>query len=169
MRKLLQWGIRSTSLYFVKKEFHNPYILSKLADFHKIDQTGTNYPRSIYSPFEISRSDSYEEIARLQKIDEDRRAEEKKKRDFPRPATPGPGSAIRPQTPQINQLNSTSSLPARPPTPGNSLISPGLLDGGLTDAQIAAAKSKAKAAAAAAAIDQEFSKKVKDKHEPNEK
>lgn len=32
------------------KNFHNPYILSKIAKLYNIDQTGSNYPPDIYNP-----------------------------------------------------------------------------------------------------------------------
>jgi len=138
---------------FRQKEFHNPDILTKLADYHNIDPIGSNYPRSQYDPHEFSRADYYDDLARIQRIEEDKKAEERKK-EFAR----------------TNSMTSllTGTLPLRPPTPGQGVpnipIPLAGLDGGLTEAQIAAAKSKAKAAAAAAAaaIGQEFSKKAKE-------
>jgi len=134
-----------------QKEFHNPYILTKLADYHNIDSNGSNYPRSHYDPHEFSRSDYYDDLARIQRVEEEKRAEERKK-EFARTNS---------GTPLL-----TGTLPLRPPTPGQGVPNIPIpltgLDSGLTEAQIAAAKSKAKAAAAAAAIGQEFSKKAKE-------
>lgn len=47
------------------KQFHNPYILDKIAQLYSIEQKGSNYPPDIYDPKEWESHD-YERIAKRQ-------------------------------------------------------------------------------------------------------
>eukprot|EP00457_Paulinella_chromatophora_P002916 gb/GEZN01002921.1/.p1 GENE.gb/GEZN01002921.1/~~gb/GEZN01002921.1/.p1 ORF type:complete len:459 (-),score=119.69 gb/GEZN01002921.1/:728-2104(-) len=55
-----------------RKEFHNPYILEKIARDYQIEQDGTNYPPHLYDPGFIEGEDCYQDLAKEQKIFESR-------------------------------------------------------------------------------------------------
>lgn len=60
-----------------RKEFRNPSIYEKLIQFCDINEFGTNYPPEIYDPLQWGAESYYEELAKAQKLEMDRR--EKKK------------------------------------------------------------------------------------------
>lgn len=61
-----------------RKEFRNPSIYEKLIQFCDINEFGTNYPPEIYDPLIWGEESYYEELAKAQKIEMDRREKEKK-------------------------------------------------------------------------------------------
>lgn len=61
-----------------RKEFRNPSIYEKLIQFCDIYEFGTNYPPEIYDPLQWGAESYYEELAKAQKIEMDRREKEKK-------------------------------------------------------------------------------------------
>ena len=61
-----------------RKEFRNPSIYEKLIQFCDINEFGTNYPPEIYDPLQWGPESFYEELAKTQKIEMDRREKEKK-------------------------------------------------------------------------------------------
>lgn len=91
-----------------RKEFRNPSIYEKLIQFCDINEFGTNYPPEIYDPLQWGPESYYEELAKAQKVEMDRREKEKKdtskvdqakkveeeaKRRKSKWDQPGPGSA----------------------------------------------------------------------------
>lgn len=61
-----------------RKEFRNPSIYEKLIQFCDINEFGTNYPPEKYDPLQWGPESYYEELAKAQKIEMDRREKERK-------------------------------------------------------------------------------------------
>ncbi|CAG9826540.1 unnamed protein product [Diabrotica balteata] len=61
-----------------KKEFRNPSIYEKLIQFCDLNELGTNYPPSIYDPLKWNKESYYEELAKVQKTEMDKRDKERK-------------------------------------------------------------------------------------------
>lgn len=61
-----------------RKEFRNPSIYEKLIQFCDINELGTNYPNELYDPLQWGKESFYEELAKVQKIEMDRRDKERK-------------------------------------------------------------------------------------------
>lgn len=61
----LKMGKNYNTMLQGMKNFHNPYILNKIAEKYMINQTASNYPPQLYDPQEWERED-YERIARRQ-------------------------------------------------------------------------------------------------------
>lgn len=61
-----------------RKDFRNPSIYEKLIQFCGINELGTNYPPSIYDPLKWSKESFYEELAKVQKAEMDKRDKERK-------------------------------------------------------------------------------------------
>ncbi|XP_023720692.1 SAP30-binding protein isoform X3 [Cryptotermes secundus] len=61
-----------------RKDFHNPSIYEKLIQFCSINEFGTNYPAHAYDPLRWGKESFYEELARVQKAEMDRREKERK-------------------------------------------------------------------------------------------
>ncbi|KDR16701.1 SAP30-binding protein [Zootermopsis nevadensis] len=61
-----------------RKDFRNPSIYEKLIQFCSINEFGTNYPAQTYDPLRWGKESFYEELARVQKTEMDRREKERK-------------------------------------------------------------------------------------------
>lgn len=61
-----------------RKEFRNPSIYEKLIQFCDINEFGTNYPPEIYDPLQWGAESFYEELAKTQKVDMDKREKDRK-------------------------------------------------------------------------------------------
>ena len=61
-----------------RKDFRNPSIYEKLIQFCSINEFGTNYPAQSYDPLRWGKESYYEELARVQKAEMDRREKERK-------------------------------------------------------------------------------------------
>lgn len=61
-----------------RKDFRNPSIYEKLVQFCSINEFGTNYPAQAYDPLRWGKESYYEELARVQKAEMDRREKERK-------------------------------------------------------------------------------------------
>lgn len=61
-----------------RKDFRNPSIYEKLIQYCGINELGTNYPPSIYDPLKWSKESYYEELAKVQKAEMDKRDKERK-------------------------------------------------------------------------------------------
>lgn len=46
------------------KSFNNPHIYAKLVDFVQVDETGTNFPKSMWDPHDIQPEWYAEELGR---------------------------------------------------------------------------------------------------------
>ncbi|XP_067940799.1 SAP30-binding protein-like [Watersipora subatra] len=63
-----------------RKEFRNPSIYEKLLSHLGVDEKGTNYPPELYDPSIWDKSSFYDELAKLQNIEMEKRKAEKKDR-----------------------------------------------------------------------------------------
>lgn len=63
-----------------KKNFRNPSIYEKLIQFCDINELDTNYPPEKYDPLKWGKESYYEELAKAQKVEMDRREKEKKEK-----------------------------------------------------------------------------------------
>lgn len=61
-----------------RKDFRNPSIYEKLIQFCSINELGTNYPPSIYDPLKWNKESFYEDLARVQKTEMERREKDRK-------------------------------------------------------------------------------------------
>lgn len=61
-----------------RKDFRNPSIYEKLIIYCSINELGTNYPPIIYEPTRWSKESYYDELAKVQKIEMDKRERERK-------------------------------------------------------------------------------------------
>lgn len=61
-----------------RKDFRNPSIYEKLIQFCGLNELGTNYPPSIYDPLKWNKESYYEELAKVQKTEMDKREKERK-------------------------------------------------------------------------------------------
>nr|CAH7729597.1 unnamed protein product [Callosobruchus chinensis] len=61
-----------------RKDFRNPSIYEKLIQFCDLNELGTNYPPAIYDPLKWDKESYYEELAKVQKQEMDKREKEKK-------------------------------------------------------------------------------------------
>jgi len=66
-------GMDYNMIIQTKKAFRNPSIYSKLIDFCSIDELGTNFPPELYDGHLFGRESYYDELAKAQKEDMDRR------------------------------------------------------------------------------------------------
>ena len=60
-----------------KKAFRNPSIYEKLIQFCGIDEHGTNFPKELYDGHLFGKESYYDELAKVQKADMDRREKNK--------------------------------------------------------------------------------------------
>lgn len=61
-----------------RKDFRNPSIYEKLIQFCGINELGTNYPPKQYDPLRWGKESYYEELAKVQKQEMDKREKERK-------------------------------------------------------------------------------------------
>ncbi|CAH1107198.1 unnamed protein product [Psylliodes chrysocephalus] len=61
-----------------RKDFRNPSIYEKLIQFCDLNELGTNYPPSMYDPLKWNKESYYEELAKVQKAEMDKREKERK-------------------------------------------------------------------------------------------
>jgi len=82
LHERMESGLDMNATIQNRKEFRNPSIYEKLIQFCGINELGTNYHPKIYDPLKWGKESYYEELARVQKNEMDKR--EKEKRDKPR-------------------------------------------------------------------------------------
>nr|XP_023013812.1 SAP30-binding protein [Leptinotarsa decemlineata]ATP16147.1 putative SAP30-binding protein [Leptinotarsa decemlineata] len=61
-----------------RKDFRNPSIYEKLIQFCDLNELGTNYPPAIYDPGKWTKESYYEELAKVQKTEMDKRVKDRK-------------------------------------------------------------------------------------------
>ncbi|XP_018335760.1 SAP30-binding protein [Agrilus planipennis] len=61
-----------------RKDFRNPSIYEKLIQFCSINELGTNYPADIYDPLKWGKESFYEDLAKVQKTEMEKREKERK-------------------------------------------------------------------------------------------
>lgn len=78
--RMLTSGLDMNSVIQRRKDFRNPSIYEKLIQFCSINEFGTNYSPQIYDPFRWGKESYYEELAKVQKAEMDRREKERKEK-----------------------------------------------------------------------------------------
>lgn len=78
--RMLTEGLDMNRIIQDKKNFRNPSIYEKLIQFCDINESDTNYPPEIYDPLKWGKESYYDELARVQKLEMDRREKEKKEK-----------------------------------------------------------------------------------------
>nr|CAD7568663.1 unnamed protein product [Timema californicum] len=76
--KMQTTGLDMNRVIQQRKDFRNPSIYEKLIQFCSINELGTNYPAHLYDPLRWGKESYYEELAKVQKTEMDRREKEKK-------------------------------------------------------------------------------------------
>ena len=76
--KMQTEGLDMNAIIQQKKNFRNPSIYEKLIQFCSINELGTNYPPAIYNPLKWSKESYYEELAKVQKVEMEKREKERK-------------------------------------------------------------------------------------------
>lgn len=90
--KMLKDGLDMNYVIQQRKDFRNPSIYEKLIQFCGINELGTNYPPHLYDPLRWGKESLYEELARVQKQEMDRREKERKSKVEVVSGTRRPGS-----------------------------------------------------------------------------
>lgn len=78
--KMEKDGMDMNFLIQKRKDFRNPSIYEKLLQFCNINESGTNYPPHLYDPLRWGKESFYEELARLQREDMEKRQKERKEK-----------------------------------------------------------------------------------------
>lgn len=78
--RMLTSGLDMNSVIQRRKDFRNPSIYEKLIQFCSINEFGTNYAPQTYDPFRWGKESYYEELAKVQKAEMDRREKERKEK-----------------------------------------------------------------------------------------
>lgn len=78
--RMLASGLDMNSVIQRRKDFRNPSIYEKLIQFCSINEFGTNYAPQMYDPFRWGKESYYEELAKVQKAEMDRREKERKEK-----------------------------------------------------------------------------------------
>lgn len=63
-----------------RKSFRNPSIYEKLIQYCGINEFGTNYSPHVYDPFKWNKNSYYDELAKVQKTEMDKREKERKEK-----------------------------------------------------------------------------------------
>lgn len=78
MYEKMKNGMDMNKVIQERKEFRNPSIYEKLIQFCDINELGTNYPNELYDPLQWGKESFYEELARVQKVEMERREKDRK-------------------------------------------------------------------------------------------
>lgn len=78
--RVLNEGLDMNKMIQDKKNFRNPSIYEKLIQYCDINELDTNYPPEIYDPLKWGKESYYDELAKAQKLEMDRREKEKKEK-----------------------------------------------------------------------------------------
>lgn len=76
--KMISGGLDMNRVIQQRKDFRNPSIYEKLIQYCKINELGTNYPTEYYDPLRWGKESFYEELAKVQKTEMDKREKERK-------------------------------------------------------------------------------------------
>ncbi|XP_046456925.1 SAP30-binding protein-like [Daphnia pulex] len=78
---MLQRNISSLNFQIQqRKQFRNPSIYEKLIDHLDIEEIGTNYPPSIYDPYQWGEESYYENLSKVQREEMEKREKERRER-----------------------------------------------------------------------------------------
>lgn len=78
--KMVSSGLDMNKAIQQRKDFRNPSIYEKLIQFCSINEFGTNYPPEVYDPLRWGPESYYEELAKVQKAEMDKRDKERKEK-----------------------------------------------------------------------------------------
>ncbi|CAH2267336.1 SAP30-binding protein [Pararge aegeria] len=78
--RMMTEGLDMNKIIQDKKNFRNPSIYEKLIQFCDINELDTNYPPEIYDPLKWGKESYYDELARVQKIEMEKREKDKKEK-----------------------------------------------------------------------------------------
>lgn len=78
--KMINEGKDMNKVIQDRKSFRNPSIYEKLIQFCNINELDTNYPPEIYDPLRWGEESYYEELAKVQKAEMDKREKERKEK-----------------------------------------------------------------------------------------
>lgn len=78
--KMVSEGKDMNQIIQRRKDFRNPSIYEKLIEFCKINELDTNYPPEIYDPLRWGKESYFEELAKAQKTEMDRRDKERQEK-----------------------------------------------------------------------------------------
>lgn len=78
--RMLREGLDLNATIQNQKQFRNPSIYEKLIQFCQIDELGTNYSPEVYDPGQFQNGPYYEDLAKAQKAEMDKRMKEHKDR-----------------------------------------------------------------------------------------
>ena len=81
MKKKLDYGYDMNAVIQRKKAFRNPSIYEKLIQFCEIDEHGTNFPKDLYDGHLFGKESFFDELAKVQKLDMERREKAAKERN----------------------------------------------------------------------------------------
>lgn len=81
MKKKQEYGYDMNLVIQRKKMFRNPSIYEKLIQFCEIDETGTNLPKDLYDGHLFGKESFYDELAKVQKQDMEKREKAAKERN----------------------------------------------------------------------------------------
>lgn len=76
--RMMTEGVDMNRIIQDKKNFRNPSIYEKLIQFCDINELDTNYPPEIYDPLKWGKESYYDELARVQKVEMEKREKERK-------------------------------------------------------------------------------------------
>ncbi|XP_026496534.1 SAP30-binding protein [Vanessa tameamea] len=76
--RMMTEGLDMNKIIQDKKNFRNPSIYEKLIQFCDINELDTNYPPEIYDPLKWGKESYYDELAKVQKLEMEKREKEKK-------------------------------------------------------------------------------------------
>lgn len=105
--KKKEYGYDMNAVIQRKKAFRNPSIYEKLIQFCEIDEHGTNFPKDLYDGHLFGKESYYDELAKVQKLDMERREKAAKERSAKAAAAPIP-SIVAPSS-----LSSSKDEPKR--------------------------------------------------------
>lgn len=78
--RMLKEGMDMNKVIQDRKSFRNPSIYEKLIQFCNINELDTNYPPEIYDPLRWGKESYYDELARAQKAEMDKREKDRKEK-----------------------------------------------------------------------------------------
>lgn len=78
--KVKNEGINMNKFIQERKSFRNPSIYEKLIEYCDLNEYGTNFPPQIYDPTRWGKESFYDELAKVQKTEMEKREKERKEK-----------------------------------------------------------------------------------------
>ena len=108
-RRKMEHGYDLNAVIQQRKGFRNPSIYEKLIQFCEIDEMGTNFPPELYDGHLFGKESYYDELAKVQAQDMERREKAEKKRSAVDPSSVAAATTSHPQ----HYPSSSSSAPKK--------------------------------------------------------